>query len=439
MKLRTKIQLFSSIFMLILIILVNASIYYLFYHVSINGEMEQLQQRTEMIVSALNKNPTVPVSDLLDGYLPGEGMIRVIAQDGDIKNTVTKRNNYRSLPGKFSTSEKREFVTAETGEDIAVISQPIIWENGDIVTLQVSKHLLELHRTMRVLLYAVIIASVIMLLPVVIAGSVLSVFLLKPINKLIHTMKENKTMGRWKKITLDGRSRDELYQMEATFNEMIDHLKENFEKQEQFVSNASHELKTPIAIVKSYAQLLKRRGMERPEVFHESVGAIDSEADRMQKLVEQMLLLAKNKQEAHRHPVNLITLCQQGIAAFSGAYERTITFKYEVENVWIHANAEQIKQVIYILLSNALQYSADDVHVHVDRQGDQAILQVEDFGQGIQPEDQSKVFDRFYRVDKARNRDTGGTGLGLPLKRKIERAVHHAIQEELAWACRLPK
>src|SRR5690625_6161149 len=107
--------------------------------------------------------------------------------------------------------------------------------------------------------YVLIVASVIMLVPTIIAGIVLSRYLLRPIRKLTQTMKENTRQGNWNKINLQNESRDELYEMEKTFNEMIDQLKDSFEKQAIFVSNASHELKTPIAIVKSYAQLVQHK------------------------------------------------------------------------------------------------------------------------------------------------------------------------------------
>src|SRR5699024_12622437 len=126
---------------------------------------------------------------------------------------------------------------------------------------------------------------------------ILGRFMLRPINILIQSMQANSRRAEWRKIEVQGHSKDELHQMELTFNEMIDHLKANYQKQEQFVSDASHEMNTPISIVKSYAQLLKRRGKERPELFDEAVEAIDSEADRMQLLVETMFLLAKNEVE----------------------------------------------------------------------------------------------------------------------------------------------
>src|SRR5690625_6893329 len=94
-----------------------------------------------------------------------------------------------------------------------------------------------------------------MLITKIVAWIVLSLLLLHPIRELTQTMKENTRQGNWNKINLQNQSQDELYEMEKTFNEMIDQLKDSFEKQAIFVSDASHELKTPIAIVKSYAQL----------------------------------------------------------------------------------------------------------------------------------------------------------------------------------------
>jgi len=253
---------------------------------------------------------------------------------------------------------------------------------------------------------------------------VLGRFLLRPIQALIQTMKANTKEADWKKIEMPNRSKDELYQMEKTFNEMIEHLKENFQKQEQFVSNASHELKTPISIMKSYAQLLKRRGKERPEIFDEAVHAIDSESDHMQLLVEQMLSLAKhqNQEEASRANVDVIQLCEAVRKTFAGAYMRDITLKTTTDSMIIYGNEEQIKQVIYILIDNALKYSNQEVILDISEQDRHVAIKVIDFGSGIAPEEQERIFDRFYRIDKARSRETGGTGLGLPIAQSIVHA-----------------
>jgi len=424
MKLRTKIQLFSSLFMFLLILLINTSIYFLFYHLSADSELDQLEMQTTDIVETLKSYPDIAQGELLKAFVPTDGMIRVITKDGDPIVTFTKESEYTSLPKSYTTVESHEISKRADGTNVAVITKPIIWGDGEIVTLQISKHLLALQVTMRTLFYVLLIASVMILIPTVIAGNVLGRFLLRPIQALIQTMKANTKEADWKKIEMPNRSKDELYQMEKTFNEMIEQLKENFQKQEQFVSNASHELKTPISIMKSYAQLLKRRGRERPEIFDEAVHAIDSESDHMQLLVEQMLSLAKhqNQEEATRANVDIILLCESVRKTFAGAYMRDITLKTTSNSMIIYGNEEQIKQVIYILIDNALKYSDQEVILDISRQDRHVTIKVIDFGSGIAPEEQDRIFDRFYRIDKARSRETGGTGLGLPIAQSIVHA-----------------
>lgn len=236
---------------------------------------------------------------------------------------------------------------------------------------------------------------------------------------LIHAMKENMERGKWKKIDELNRSKDEIQIMQRTFNEMIDHLKIGYEKQEMFVSDASHELKTPIQIIKSNAQFLKRRLNVDSEVFMESLDVIDSETERMKSLVDQMLTLAKNQETKLNERVNLTEVVESSVAAFCSTNERNITLQIDYETMIVSGNRKQLEQVIYILIDNALKYSNDEIDVHVSREQNDGVVKITDYGQGISDKDQMRIFDRFYRVDKARSRNTGGTGLGLAIAKAI--------------------
>src|SRR5699024_2729356 len=170
MKLRTKIQLFSSLFMIILIILINTSIYFLFYKISADSELEQLDEQMTTIVENLNLYPDIAQNELLNAYVPTDGMIRVIQADGSsLINTLTKQKEYTSLPKEYTTTENHEIVKRDDGTNVAVIEKPIIWNDGQIVTLQISKHLMALKETMRVLFFVLMVASIFMLIPIVIA------------------------------------------------------------------------------------------------------------------------------------------------------------------------------------------------------------------------------------------------------------------------------
>src|SRR5699024_4272123 len=144
MKIRTKIQLFSSLFMLLLILLINTSIYFLFYHLSANNELEQLEEQTIDIFETLVTYPDIVQVELLKALVPTDGMIRVIAKDGEPIITFTKESEYTSLPKEYMTSESHEIIKRNDGTNVAVVTKPIIWSDGEIVTLQVSKHLLVL-------------------------------------------------------------------------------------------------------------------------------------------------------------------------------------------------------------------------------------------------------------------------------------------------------
>lgn len=430
LKLRTKIQLFTSLFMLVLVLLVNTSIYFLFYKIAADSDLDQMAVQMNTLTETLADNPDISNEEakrLIKAYLPTNGMIRVIDENDRPFIQQTKSRAYETLPWEYVTTEKKTIETQENGPDIAIITRPVIWNNGEIVTVQLSNHLNHLEETMKTLFYVLIVAGAIMLIPSIIAGTLLGRFLLNPIQKLIQTMKDNTKHAKWQKINLENRSKDELYEMEMTFNEMIDYLRDNFEKQEIFVSNASHELKTPIQIVKSYAQLLERRGMENPELLQESIEAIDSEADRMKKLVEQLLSLAKNRQAQEMNRVDLGELTEETVETFEKAYARKINFQQNADDLMVYGNRDQLEQVIYILIENAIKYSNDKINVSASKLNDDVIIQVKDHGQGIHEDEQKRIFDRFYRVDKARSRETGGTGLGLAIAKVITEEHHGEV------------
>lgn len=430
LKLRTKIQLFTSLFMLVLVLLVNTSIYFLFYKIAADSDLEQMAVQMDALTETLADNPDISNEEakmLIKAYLPTNGMIRVIDENDRPFILQTKSGAYETLPWEYVTTESKTIETQANGPDVAIITRPVIWNNGEIVTVQLSNHLNHLEETMKTLFYVLIVAGAIMLIPSIIAGTLLGRFLLNPIQKLIQTMKDNTKHAKWQKINLENRSKDELYEMEMTFNEMIDYLRDNFEKQEIFVSNASHELKTPIQIVKSYAQLLERRGMENPELLQESIEAIDSEADRMKKLVEQLLSLAKNRQAQEMNRVDLGELTEETVETFERAYARKINFQQNADDLMVYGNRDQLEQVIYILIENAIKYSNDKINVSASKLNDDVIIQVKDHGQGIHEDEQKRIFDRFYRVDKARSRETGGTGLGLAIAKVITEEHHGEV------------
>ncbi|MDY0410438.1 hypothetical protein [Paracerasibacillus soli] len=130
MKLQTKIQLFASLFMLIFILAVNTSIYFMFYKISSDTELNWLATSTEDLVEALNKKSDIPKSELLEAYMPNNGMVRIINDNSKALITKTKKYEYTKLTSDFSTKENNYIIREKSEAPVAVIAKPIIWKTA---------------------------------------------------------------------------------------------------------------------------------------------------------------------------------------------------------------------------------------------------------------------------------------------------------------------
>nr|WP_238941914.1 ATP-binding protein [Bacillus sp. REN10] len=416
-------------------IIINGSIYFVFDQVTKQGELDRLKREAVHIMEGLNQEgaETIDPATLLQPSLPANGMIRVINQQSKviIRQEV---DSQQPIPVKDTHFDHRSTNGIYENKGIAYVfvRVPIIWSDGKVALLEVTESLEEPQKNLALLKNVLVIASLVVLIPTFIAGRLLSNFILRPVNSLIQTMEDIATRGIFKKIPLEKRSQDELYKMGNTFNKMMDLLQQNFEKQQQFVSDASHELKTPLTIIESYAKLLKRWGTMKPEILEEAVEAIYSEAVRMKQMTNQMLMLANNQAEwkVEMKDIDAVSLCRSTAEQLEKAYHRPIQVQTTSETIPITTDEQKLKQILVILLDNAIKYSTKSIELTVDQQVDGIFLSVMDYGMGIPKADLDHVFDRFFRVDKARNRDTGGTGLGLSIARKMVDALDGQIQVE---------
>ena len=430
MRLRNRINLYTSVLFIVLLLIMNVIVYYAFSKLLIDSEMKQNQEEAERIVQGINQSiGLVESDDLLRAYVPVNGMIRIVSEDKTETLTATSSSE-KQLPEtniQYLSDEKSERIEHKQ-KLYSFVSIPIIWSNGDVMNLQITTSLHEVVENLAILRIVLITVSSIAMIPVIISSRLLSNLITTPITSMIDTMTDIRKSGRLKHLEFKRGSKDELEEMGNTFNHMIDILKTNSDKQEQFVSNASHELKTPLTVIESYASLLKRRGNTDQEVFEESIEAIHSEAIRMREMTEQLLLLARPNEmwTILIEPLNLTEFVQQSVATFQKAFDREIFLTIE-KDLTVQTDKQKLNQLLYIFLDNARKYSEDAITVTIDKLNDKTRIIISDHGIGIPKEEQSKVFDRFYRVDQARNRSTGGTGLGLSLAKKLADAIGATI------------
>jgi len=201
-----------------------------------------------------------------------------------------------------------------------------------------------------------------------------------------------------------------------------------------FVANVSHELKTPLTSISGFVETLKLNENIDVSTRNRFLGIIESESDRLKRLIDDILLLSfiEKKEE---NSLELVYVYE----VFMEVYELTnyfakskninISYKFEDKNISILSNRDYIKQVFLNLIDNAIKYTPDnkDIYVEVDYDKYDLLIKVCDNGIGIPDEDINRIFERFYRVDKARSRDVGGTGLGLAIVKHIVKNLGGAI------------
>ena len=195
----------------------------------------------------------------------------------------------------------------------------------------------------------------------------------------------------------------------------------------EFVANVSHELKTPITTIKSYSETLLCGALEDKELSKSFVEVIENEADRMSSLVKDLLQLSHMDYEKvvwEMHHLDLREIVTDSVRKLEVHFQnknQRLNMQISDEAVPIYADRGKIQQVIINLLTNAIKYTPENGNIRISAQvvDKNAIFEVQDSGIGIPKEDIKRIFERFYRVDKARSRELGGTGLGLPIAKEI--------------------
>ena len=214
----------------------------------------------------------------------------------------------------------------------------------------------------------------------------------------------------------------DLKGLEDAINDLLARMHESYRQQARFVSDASHELRTPIAVIQGYVTMLDRWGKEDPQVLEESIAAIKAEAGHMKALVEQLLFLARGdngRQPLNPEPMDLADMIAEVLEEYRMIDPDHDWRQGRLDRAPVSADPALIKQAARVLIDNAKRYTPQGASIRLSTgtAGDQAWFEVQDNGIGIDAEDVPHIFDRFFQADPARQK--GGTGLGLSIAQWI--------------------
>lgn len=408
----------------------------------------QLGQNNAQLTSASVKK-TIRPNELVDKgastprRLYRNDVVKQLSSTSVIVNITDVKGNSLFTTGKSQqaavTREKKTQVVANHSKKMIVANYPIrSQKNHQIIGyVHVENLLANYYDTYDRLIIISILVLILVILASGLMGYFLSYFLLRPIDDIHDTLSEMKNDPTSEKRVPEMHRNDELSDLANMFNDMLDQMQRYIEQQSQFVEDVSHELRTPVAIIQGHMEMLNRWGKDDPKVLDESLSASLKETKRMQDLVQEMLDLSRAEQveiNFRDEQTEVRDVVHQVYNNFKMIHPDFLFMLDDdlKENVWVQIYRDHLEQILIILCDNAVKYSTKrkEIHLSLSRSTKQIEIGIQDFGEGISQEDMNKVFNRFYRVDKARSRKKGGNGLGLSIAQRLVEGYHGQISLE---------
>lgn len=369
-------------------------------------------------------------------------MVRILDAEGNVLNlpmigeTVDLPLSQAGL-AHLKKGEMWEEIAHDDEERLFIYNQPLITNNEVVGIVQFARSLADRDRSLRSLGITLLAGSALTTIIAFGIGWTLSGVTLRPIHRITETAREIGASRDFSSRVEHSGPNDELGRLATTFNAMLEHLQDAYQRvahalqvQRDFVADVSHELRTPLTTIRGNLALLQRRPpipqAEQDDVLDDLI----DESERLSRLVTDLLTLARADagRKLELEPVALAPLvddvCRQARLLAS---ERDITCTGP-DDLIVQANEDALKQVLLILLDNAIKHTKGPIYVNLDERDNQVGVQVRDSGPGLSPAMQQRLFDRFHRGDTARS--TPGFGLGLSIARALTESQRGGLNVE---------
>ena len=363
-------------------------------------------------------------------------LVQIVSSDGRVLFT-SESLGQRELPtvpaGAGGESTTRYENTELDGADLRVLTYPIRYAGvGVIGAINVAEPLIQVNDMLSDLRRQVFAAAIAGALLAAIAGWFLAGRALKPVDQMVFRAQEIANSPN-ERLALDQRldvppTEDELARLATTFNNVLGQMEVSFATQRQFVADASHELRTPLTAIRGNVDLLEmqlRRSGSLDDDVNRSILDLKRESGRMSRLTDDLLTLARSEAPGglaiQCHTVDLSEIAKDVVRSVLASGPGPVFSIEGDDEAIVTGDRDRLEQVMLILCDNARRYTPADgsVVLRVKQVKNGARFSVADTGAGVAPDDQQRIFTRFFRADASRERESGGTGLGLAIARAI--------------------
>ncbi|WP_409068479.1 sensor histidine kinase [Clostridium sp. FAM 1755] len=414
-----KLNFMYTLIISILLFLFTYTVLFGFRTFLIKQAKNNLNMYAEIVSNNIKDVPKVP-KELIDSIAKkGNVSISILENDKSVVYSTNKKT--KEHYGHF----KKDLPYLITGNDNLerLILNKSFEFKSEIYYIQVISDLQKENEYFHLYFIIMGVLDIFILIIIIKFGSRIGKKVVDPINEMNYTIKKINIQNLDTRLNVKG-FHDELRELTQTVNDMFDRIEESYENQNRFVSDASHELRTPIAVIQGYANMLYRWGKDDREVLEEAVTAIKDESENMKDLVEKLLFLAradKKTQKIHKEEFHINKLLDEIVRE-----TRLINSSHDIINesnddILVFADYKLLKQALRIFVDNSLKFTPEQGKItigsHINK--NKVVITVEDTGLGIPKEYIPYIFDRFYRIDKSRTKDKGGNGLGLSIAKWI--------------------
>jgi len=379
---------------------------------------------TEMMQSSM---PNLPTAELQDEFgeqsPPGGDLIQVRSAEGDL---IFQSPALQQFPPDLvnMASGQPGFHDLPFGDKAFRVLTEKVNVGGRMYVVQVIADVSEFTELLRKFIWLALFLVPLTVLMASAGGYWLSNRALSPVSEIIQKARSINATNLSSRLDLPD-NKDELHELSATLNEMLDRIELSFTKVQQFSSDASHELRTPIALMRTTAELALNKDRDI-EAYRDALHQILQESERTSGLIEDLLSLARSGTSSQLSMQStdlaaIIRKCCMKIAPLAAENNIDSSLAINGSPALIQGNPESLERLLLIVLDNAIKYSHSPGRIitKIEQNGTFINVVVEDSGIGIAEGDIPRIFERFYRADKARSRDSGGAGLGLSIAKWI--------------------